>query len=64
MALGEDVAPDYRALPRATYMDPEAASVGLSLEQAREAGLDAFECVADFPTTRQGLLGRGRDRAT
>ena len=32
MALGEDVAPDYRALPRATYMDPEAASVGVSLD--------------------------------
>ena len=56
MALGEAVAPDYRALPRATYMDPEAASVGLSLEQAREAGLDAFECVV--PTSRR------RPRAT
>ncbi len=28
MALGEDVRPDYRALPRATYTDPEAAFVG------------------------------------
>jgi pyruvate/2-oxoglutarate dehydrogenase complex dihydrolipoamide dehydrogenase (E3) component len=54
MAMGEAVAPDYRALPRATYMDPEAASVGLSLEQAREAGLDAFECVVPFPTTAKG----------
>ena len=54
MALGEDVEPDYRALPRATYMDPEAASVGVTLDQAREAGLDAFECVADFPTSAQG----------
>ena len=54
MALGEDVAPDYRALPRATYMDPEAASVGLSLAQAREAGLDAFELVVPFPTTAKG----------
>ena len=54
MAMGEAVAPDYRALPRATYMDPEAASVGLSLGQAREAGLDAFECVAPFPTTAKG----------
>ena len=34
MALGDDVRPDYRALPRATYTDPEAASVGLTLEQA------------------------------
>jgi pyruvate/2-oxoglutarate dehydrogenase complex dihydrolipoamide dehydrogenase (E3) component len=54
MALGEDVAPDYRALPRATYMDPEAASVGLSLAQAREAGLDVFELVVPFPTTAKG----------
>ena len=54
MALGEDVAPDYRALPRATYTDPEAASVGLSLEEARAAGHDAFELVADFPATAKG----------
>ncbi|HEU0242588.1 MAG TPA: NAD(P)/FAD-dependent oxidoreductase [Candidatus Limnocylindrales bacterium] len=54
MALGEDIAPDYRALPRATYMDPEAASVGVSLDQAIAAGLDAFECVADFPKTSKG----------
>ena len=54
MALGERVEPDYRALPRATYTDPEAAFVGLSLDQAREAGLDAFEQVAEFATTAKG----------
>ncbi len=54
MALGDDVHPDYRALPRATYTDPEAAFVGLSLEQARDAGIDALEYVADFPTTAKG----------
>ncbi len=54
MALGEDIAPDYRALPRATYTDPEAASVGLSLDQALDARLDAFELVADFPKTSRG----------
>jgi pyruvate/2-oxoglutarate dehydrogenase complex dihydrolipoamide dehydrogenase (E3) component len=54
MALGEDVVPDYRALPRATYMDPEAASVGMTLEQARAAGIDAFECVADFARSAKG----------
>lgn len=54
MAMGADVVPDYRALPRATYMDPEAASVGVSLDQARAAGVDAFECVADFRTTAKG----------
>ncbi len=54
MALGEAVLPDYRALPRATYTDPEAASVGLTLDQAMAAGIDAFECVADFPKTARG----------
>lgn len=54
IALGEDVSPDYRALPRATYTDPEAAFVGLTLEQARDAGIDAFELVADFPQSARG----------
>jgi pyruvate/2-oxoglutarate dehydrogenase complex dihydrolipoamide dehydrogenase (E3) component len=54
MALGEPVVPDYRALPRATYMDPEAASVGMTLDQATAAGLDALECTADFTTTAKG----------
>jgi pyruvate/2-oxoglutarate dehydrogenase complex dihydrolipoamide dehydrogenase (E3) component len=54
MALGDDVTPDYRALPRATYTDPELAFVGLTLDQALAAGLDAFELVADFPTTAKG----------
>jgi pyruvate/2-oxoglutarate dehydrogenase complex dihydrolipoamide dehydrogenase (E3) component len=48
MATGEDVAPDYRALPRATYTDPEAAFVGLTVEAARDAGIDAFELVAEY----------------
>jgi dihydrolipoamide dehydrogenase len=54
MALGEAVKPDYRALPRATYTDPEAASVGLSLSEALDARRDAFELVADFPKTAKG----------
>jgi pyruvate/2-oxoglutarate dehydrogenase complex dihydrolipoamide dehydrogenase (E3) component len=54
MALGEDVTPDYRALPRATYTDPEAAFVGLTLDQALAAGLDAFERTAPYPTSAKG----------
>lgn len=54
MALGERIEPDYRALPRATYTDPEAASVGLTLDQARAAGLDGFELVADFAESARG----------
>jgi pyruvate/2-oxoglutarate dehydrogenase complex dihydrolipoamide dehydrogenase (E3) component len=54
MATGDAVTPDYRALPRATYTDPEAAFVGVSLEQAQAAGLDAFELVVDFRKTSKG----------
>ena len=54
MALGEHVTPDYRALPRATYTDPEAAFVGVTLDAAKEAGVDAFELVAEFPKSSRG----------
>ncbi|MEP6637902.1 MAG: NAD(P)/FAD-dependent oxidoreductase [Chloroflexota bacterium] len=54
MALGEPVMPDYRALPRATYTEPEAASVGLTLQEALDRGLDAFELVADYTKTTKG----------
>jgi dihydrolipoamide dehydrogenase len=72
MALGEDVRPDYRALPRATYTDPEAASVGMTLDEARAAGIDAFEQVAEFAKSSKGYAVQARfghvtivvDRAT
>jgi pyruvate/2-oxoglutarate dehydrogenase complex dihydrolipoamide dehydrogenase (E3) component len=54
MALGDAVTPDYRALPRASYTDPEAAFVGVSLEQAIADGIDAVEFVADFATSTRG----------
>ncbi len=54
MAMGEDVKPDYRAIPRAVFLEPELASVGMSIDQARSAGADAFELVADFATTARG----------
>ena len=54
MALGDDVRPDYRALPRATYTDPEAAFVGVSVEQAQADGIDAVELVADFASSARG----------
>ncbi len=54
LALGDDVTPDYRALPRATYTDPEAAFVGVTLDQAKANGVDAFELVAPYPTSTKG----------
>lgn len=72
MALGDDVRPDYRALPRASYTDPEAAFVGLSVEQAQAEGIDAVEFVADFATSTRGYAVQAKrghvtvvfDRAT
>jgi pyruvate/2-oxoglutarate dehydrogenase complex dihydrolipoamide dehydrogenase (E3) component len=72
MALGDDVQPDYRALPRASYTDPEAAFVGLSLEQAQAGSIDAVEFVADFATSTRGYAVQAKrghvtivvDRAT
>ncbi len=60
MALGDPVRPDYRALPRASYTDPEAAFVGLSLEQAKAEGLDAIEFVADFAASTRGYAVQAR----
>lgn len=45
--LGEDKKADYRAVPGCIYTDPEVASVGLSEEAAKAAGLDIK--VARFP---------------
>ena len=38
IALGDDVTPDYRAIPRCVYTDPETGGVGLLVDQAREQG--------------------------
>ena len=54
MALGDEIQPDYRALPRASYTDPEAAFVGVSVEQAQADGIDALEFVADFASSARG----------
>jgi dihydrolipoamide dehydrogenase len=64
IACGEDVTPDYRAIPRALYTDPEAASVGLLLEQALEQGYDAFEATADLATTARGFTAQAEGHVT
>jgi len=64
MALGDDIRPDYRALPRATYTDPEAAFVGVSLEEAQAAGSNAFELVQDLATTAKGYVAEASGHVT
>lgn len=54
LAAGQAIDPDYRALPRAMYTDPELAFVGVTVDDARQQGLDAFELTADFASSARG----------
>jgi pyruvate/2-oxoglutarate dehydrogenase complex dihydrolipoamide dehydrogenase (E3) component len=55
IALGDsEYRPFLDAIPRATYTDPETASVGLLVEQARERGIDAAEYTVDIATSSKG----------
>jgi pyruvate/2-oxoglutarate dehydrogenase complex dihydrolipoamide dehydrogenase (E3) component len=42
---GQEARADYRAIPRVVFSDPEVAAVGLTPEQAADAGVDATEVV-------------------
>ncbi len=64
IALGDDVRPDYTAIPRAVYTDPETASVGLTLDEALAAGYDAFEEVADLAMTAKGYVAEAEGHVT
>ncbi len=46
--LGRDRRVDMRAVPRSLYSDPDAAAVGLTLDQARRAGVDCEVKRSDF----------------
>jgi dihydrolipoamide dehydrogenase len=52
---GQPAAFDAQAIPIVVFTDPEVGSVGLSEEQAREAGLDPV--VATFPLAASGRAG-------
>ncbi len=58
-ALGSDAVADLRAVPRAIFTDPEAASVGMTVEEARDAGIDAFEVSQDFASSGKGQTIEG-----
>jgi len=64
LALGEEVTPDLQAIPRATYTDPETASVGLLLDQAKERGIDAVELSQDLATTAKGYVVQAEGHVT
>ena len=65
IALGDaDYRPFLDAIPRATYTDPEVASVGLLLEQAKERGIDAAEYTVDIGTSSKGYTTESQGHCT
>ncbi len=64
IAMGEDARPDYRAIPHATYTDPETAGVGLLVEQAQVQGRDALELTADLATSAKGYVSESGGHVT
>jgi dihydrolipoamide dehydrogenase len=63
-ALGAHLTPDLRAIPRATYTDPETSSTGLLLEQAQERGIDAKEYTIDLAKTAKGETAEAAGHVT
>jgi len=64
LALGHAASPDFSAIPRATYTDPETASVGLLVEQAAERGIDAVEFTQDLAETAKGQTAQAEGHVT
>jgi pyruvate/2-oxoglutarate dehydrogenase complex dihydrolipoamide dehydrogenase (E3) component len=64
IALGDDVQPDFRAIPRATYTQPETASVGLQVAEARDQGIDAEELTQDLASTAKGYVAEAEGHVT
>jgi pyruvate/2-oxoglutarate dehydrogenase complex dihydrolipoamide dehydrogenase (E3) component len=53
---GEDARADHTAVPRVTFTDPEAASVGLSEAAARSSGIDVAVSTTDPAETARGYI--------
>ncbi len=58
--LGQD-GPEaaYHAVPRVTFTDPEVGSVGLTEQQARDAGLNVRVGVTDLASSTRGWIAKG-----
>jgi pyruvate/2-oxoglutarate dehydrogenase complex dihydrolipoamide dehydrogenase (E3) component len=58
-AVGREDRADLRSVPRSTFTDPEVGAVGMTVEEAAEAGIDAFELSTDFAKTGKGQTIEG-----
>jgi len=58
-AMGGTGVADLRSVPKVTFTDPETGAVGMSVEEAREAGIDALEVSKDFASSGKGQTIEG-----
>jgi pyruvate/2-oxoglutarate dehydrogenase complex dihydrolipoamide dehydrogenase (E3) component len=59
--LGQDgPTADYRALPHVTFTDPEVGSVGMTEQQARDAGLNVRIGLTDLASSTRGWIAKGK----
>ncbi len=58
-AAGGPERADLRVVPKVTFTDPEASAVGLTVEEAKAASIDAFEISRDFASTGKGQTMEG-----
>jgi pyruvate/2-oxoglutarate dehydrogenase complex dihydrolipoamide dehydrogenase (E3) component len=55
--MGEDgPGAEYSALPRVTFTDPEIGAVGMTEQQARDAGVDVRTGIVQVPATSRGFI--------
>ena len=64
VALGDDVLPHLRAIPRAIFTDPETGSVGLLEAEARARGFDPLERTSDLGTSAKGYVSDAEGHVT
>jgi pyruvate/2-oxoglutarate dehydrogenase complex dihydrolipoamide dehydrogenase (E3) component len=64
IALGDRVIPDHAAIPRATYTDPETASVGLQVDEASVRGIEAAEFTEDIGSSAKGYVVEAQGHVT
>ena len=54
----DDPTADYRAVPHVTFTDPEVGGVGMTEQQAREAGLNVRVGTTDLASSTRGWIAR------
>jgi pyruvate/2-oxoglutarate dehydrogenase complex dihydrolipoamide dehydrogenase (E3) component len=58
-ATGGSAPADLRSVPKSTFTDPEVGAVGMTVDEARAAGIDAHELSKDFASTGKGQTIEG-----